>query len=93
LRRVQELSTLSKTGNVTLSCNGKRKVACILDECGVIESLDLSTEAEEFDFEPDSDDEVDEGDEEGEASEEKPAREGGGGGAKGSEDKDGVIES
>jgi hypothetical protein len=48
LERVHELSALSRKGPVTLACNGKKKVACILDENGVIESLDLSTEPEEF---------------------------------------------
>jgi hypothetical protein len=51
LKRIHELSSLSRTGSVTLVCNGKRKVACVLDEKGVIESLDLSTEPEVFDFE------------------------------------------
>ena len=50
LKRIHELSTLSRTGPVTLACNGKRKVACVLDENGVVESLDLSTEREEFEF-------------------------------------------
>jgi len=57
LKRVHELSSLSRSGLATLVCNGKRKVACIMDENGVIESLDLSTEIEQFEFEPSEDEE------------------------------------
>jgi hypothetical protein len=49
---------LSKTGSVSLSCNGRRKVVCVLDDNAVVESIDLSTEQQEFDFEASSTDET-----------------------------------
>jgi hypothetical protein len=41
---MHELSSLSRTGKVSLVLNGKRRVGCVMDDRARVEVLDLDTE-------------------------------------------------